>query len=137
MRAPVIQKVREMEAAPYDFVSQRLAQFDTSRSVINVSFNGNLVAGDFLLQLTQSTKEIAPMRIYRTPLITREILGYIVQSSDAPNEMDMTYGRVQDLLVEFEVKRYAIINSAVDGIRMNHLPWWLDFRGATITREKP
>ncbi len=136
MRAPVVHMVREMEAAPYDFVSQRLAQFDTSRSVINVSFNGNLVAGDFLLQLTQSTKETAPMQIYRTPLITREILGYIVQSSDASNGIEPTYGRVQDLLVEFEVKRYAIINSAVDGIRMNHLPWWLDFRGAKITREE-
>jgi len=133
MSAPVVQIMSAMETFPPDFISQKLAQFDTSRSVINVSFNGNFVAGDFLLQLTQSTKEIAPMRIYRSPLITREILAYVVQSSDSPNGVDVSLGKVQDRLVEFEVKRYAIINTTVDGIKMNRFAWWLDFRGAKIT----
>jgi len=101
--------------------------------VINVSFNGNLIAGDFLLNVTQSTKDVAPTRIYRSPLVTREILAYVVQSPYNPNGFVSSMGAIQDRLLEFEVKRYAIINTSVVGIKMNHLPWWLDFRGAKVS----
>lgn len=134
MGESVVRIVDSLGTVPAEYVSTRVAQFDTVRNVINVSFNGNHIAGDFLLNIVQSAKDVAPMRIYRTPLVTREILFYMTQpglytSNGAIEPVAMP---TSQLVTRFEINRYAIINRKVQGIRMNAFSWWLDFRNVVI-----
>lgn len=134
MGSSVVRVVDSLGRAPADFESVRVARFDTVRNVINVSFNGNQIAGDFLLNIVQSAKDISPMRIFRTPLVTREILFFMTQpglyTTNGSNEFDMV--PTSQRVASFEIDRYAIINRNVQGIRMNMFSWWLDFRNVVI-----
>lgn len=134
MGGSVVRVVDSLSVAPTEFVSLRVAQFDTVRNVINVSFNGNQVAGDFLLNIVQSAKDVTPMRIFRTPLVTREILFYMTQpglyTSNGSYEPEALPSAQR--VTRFEIDRFAIINRKVQGIQMNSFSWWLDFRNVVI-----
>lgn len=129
-----VQIIDTLSKPPVGFVSERLAQLDTVRNVVNVSYNGNLVAGDFLLNLVQHTRQIVPMRIYRTPIVTRELLFYVTQPATfATNGTESnSLDRISHRLMAFTVNRYAIINKNVKGIKFNSQPWWLDLRGVVL-----
>src|SRR5690606_28328992 len=58
MGESVVRIVDSLGTVPAEYVSTRVAQFDTVRNVINVSFNGNHIAGDFLLNIVQSAKDV-------------------------------------------------------------------------------
>jgi hypothetical protein len=134
MGSSVVQIVDSVKMVPPDFVSMKAAQFDTSRNVVNVSFNGNQVAGDFLLNIVQSARDTTPMRIYRTPLVTREILFYMTQPGAYTTNgyLDIDDTLPENRVLRFDVHRFAIINKKVKGISMNEFSWWLDFRNVVI-----
>jgi hypothetical protein len=124
--------------APADFTSMRVANFDTSRNVVNVSFNGNQIAGDFLLQVVQAARNVTPMRIYRTPLVTREILFFMTQPGQYTSNglLDETDVLPANRVMRYEINRFAITNKKVQGILMNEFSWWLDFR-MVVFQDKP
>ena len=124
---------------PFDTqgATDRLARFDTLRNMINLSYDGNHISGDFLLNIVQSSRNIAPMRIYRSPLVTREILFYMTQPDTfASNGLMELEATSTHQLMRFEMDRFAIMNKNVHGIQMNQYSWWLDFRGAAV-HQKP
>jgi len=134
MGTHTVQIIDSLPQPPEGFVSERLAQLDTVRNVVNVSYNGNLVAGDFLLNLVQHTRQVAPMRIYRTPIVTRELLFYVTQPAIVASNgiVSDTDGRSSQKLMTFTVNRFAIIHKNVQGIKLNSQPWWLDLRGVVL-----
>ncbi len=134
MGTSVVTVIDSVRVAPSDFTSMRVARFDTSRNVVNVSFNGNQIAGDFLLNVVQAARDVTPMRIYRTPLVTREILFFMTQPGYYTTNgfIDPDDVLPANRVLRFDVNRYAISNKKVSGILMNEFSWWLDFRNVVI-----
>lgn len=135
--AQILNTIPEM---PQDYYAVRVVNFDTTAHVLNMGYNGNLIAGDFLLNLSRRDHLAYPVRIYRTPIINRELLMYVDQPGTyvpLPEIVipDSLYIRDPQLMARFSVKRYAIVNRNVSGIRLNALPWWLDVSGVTIRED--
>jgi ABC-type transport system substrate-binding protein len=137
MGTNVVRVVEPLLRTPDEFVSHKLARFDTSRNVVNVSYTGNQIAGDFLLNVVQAAQKVAPVRIYRTPLVTREILFFMTQpglyTSNGFMDEAGTWSAIK--LLRFDMNRYAITNKKVRGIQMNEFSWWLDFANVVIQDE--
>jgi ABC-type transport system substrate-binding protein len=134
MGTNVVRVVNPLMHTPDGFTSMRVARFDTVRNVVNVSYNGNQIAGDFLLNVVQSARNITPMRIYRTPLVTQEILFFMSQPGlyTSNGFIDDNDVMAANRVLRFDINRFAITNKKVRGIQMNEFSWWLDFRNVVI-----
>jgi ABC-type transport system substrate-binding protein len=137
MANPSVSLVKNEITKPAGPPSYKFAQFDSTKQVINLSYNGNLISGDFLLHLSTSLRSFAPVQMYRTPIVTRELLFFVDQSSkesifDVPK--GLADARAQALrLLDFSVHRYAITNKKVKNVSMNDYSWWLDLSKVTIS----
>jgi hypothetical protein len=138
MGSNVVREVDLLTRVPDAFISLKVARFDTTRNVVNVSYDGNQIAGDFLLNVVQAAQKVSPVRMYRTPLITREILFYMTQPGLYTSNGFMEDGGTMPAirLLRFHINRFAITNKKVLGIQMNEFSWWLDFRDVVI-QDKP
>lgn len=134
---PSVRIVKNHITKPVLPPSSKLAQFDSKKQVINLSYNGNLISGDFLLHLSTFVTSQAPVQLYRTPIVTRELLFFVDQSSN-----DFTFESSKETvkermnttrLLDFSVHRYAITNRKVLHIKMNDYAWWLDLSKVTIS----
>jgi len=137
MGSNVVREVDLLLRVPDAFTSLRVARFDTTRNVVNVSYDGNQIAGDFLLNVVQAAQNVSPVRIYRTPLVTREILFFMTQpglyTSNGFIEDNATVPTAR--VLRFDINRFAITHKKVRGIQMNEFSWWLDFRNVVIQDE--
>jgi hypothetical protein len=138
MGSNVVQVAEPLRGLPDGFTSLKVARFDTVRNVVNISYDGNQIAGDFLLSLIQASRNISPMRIYRTPLVTREILFFMTQPGQYTSNgfLDENDALPANRLMRFDINRFAITNKKVQGILMNEFSWWLDFR-KVVFQDKP
>jgi len=137
MANPSVKIAHNYLTKPTSQPSYKMAQFDSSKQVINVSYNGNLISGDFLLHLSSSIKAFAPVQLYRTPIVTRELLYFVDQSTNgnkpASTSLEFRDHRMNATrLLDFSVHRYAISNKNVKDIKMNDYPWWLDLSKVNI-----
>lgn len=138
MGSNVVREVDLLTRVPDAFTSLKVARFDTTRNVVNVSYDGNQIAGDFLLNVVQAAQNVSPVRMYRTPLITREILFYMTQPGLYTSNGFMEDGGTMPAyrVLRFHINRFAITNKKILGIQMNEFSWWLDFRDVVI-QDKP
>lgn len=137
MANPSVSIVKNDITKPAGPPSYKYAQFDSTKQVINLSYNGNLISGDFLLHFSTSLRSFAPIQLYRTPIVTRELLFFVDQRTkdsynDAPK--GLADARTQATrLIDFSVHRYAITNKKVQHVGMNDYSWWLDLSKVTIS----
>jgi len=137
MGTNVVRVADSIKRVPEEYSSIRVARFDTSRNVVNVSYDGNQIAGDFLLNVMQAAQNVSPMRIYRSPLVTREILFFMAQPGlyTSNGFVDNNDTMPSYNVVRFDINRFAITNKKIQGIEMNEFSWWLNFNNVVIQDE--